>query len=449
MIKRATRFFLHSVVKKFSPESDDLIRSLWYQGIPRPEIEKQAVTSAGHISDVVAEEKRLVGEDNVDALRRLAIEVGKAKHTTVDLMRGIRFLNACDGRGMDDEKVIECIPRLDEACKRSGISIQDLPVDVESRVAKAKELDARIEKGKMAVAEADKLKVMGANLPLLKAITDVAKRVGAANKMTDRQAMEKFTTDILAKYEPLAGLEQAFVTAQKEFARVEAQMEKLKIEYAQHAQAIDALTAILASGGKASDVLSTKHMLEKGGSSLPALSSKVSLYGSMDSAYRELEKQVKDLEAKRLALEADVSLLGTRKEGLEKFLESADETIKKQVESMINAGQNASTTISNAVAKADKDIADTRVAVLGDITAIGEKAKAVTKEYALTQGVRVFEPLIRVVNGEKGDSKEVRNAVLFAMSIMLSRLSPHSKHRASLEALIEDLRDDITFGLFS
>ena len=156
MIKRATRFFLHGVVKKFSPESDDLIRSLWYQGIPRPEIEKQAVTSAGHISDVVAEEKRLVGEDNVDALRRLAIEVGKAKHTTVDFMRAIRFLNACDGRGMDDEKVIECIPRIDEACKRSGISIQDLPVDIESRVAKAKELDARIEEGKMAAAEADK-----------------------------------------------------------------------------------------------------------------------------------------------------------------------------------------------------------------------------------------------------------------------------------------------------
>ncbi|WP_148699511.1 hypothetical protein [Candidatus Nitrososphaera evergladensis] len=144
------------MVKKFSPEQDNLIRSQWYQGLPRPEIERQADASAGHISDIVAEEKRLVGEGNVDTLRRLAIEVGKKGHTPVDIMRAIRFLNACNGLGMDDEKVIGCLPRVDEACKRGGIGIEGLPVDIESRLAKARELDARIQESERIAAEAEK-----------------------------------------------------------------------------------------------------------------------------------------------------------------------------------------------------------------------------------------------------------------------------------------------------
>ncbi len=144
------------MVKKFSPEIDDLIRSLWYQGLPRPEIGRQVDTSAGHISDVVAEEKRLVGDGNVDALRRLAAEAGKEKYAPVDIVRAIRFLNTCNGRGMDDEEIIKCIPRIDEACKRSDIGIQDLPVDIESRVAKAKELDASIQESKRVAAKAEK-----------------------------------------------------------------------------------------------------------------------------------------------------------------------------------------------------------------------------------------------------------------------------------------------------
>jgi hypothetical protein len=58
------------------------------------------------------------------------------------------------------------------------------------------------------IAEADNLKVLGVTLPVLTAISDTAKRVGAANRMTESQAIDMLTTDILTKYEPLAGFEQ-------------------------------------------------------------------------------------------------------------------------------------------------------------------------------------------------------------------------------------------------
>jgi exonuclease VII small subunit len=299
------------------------------------------------------------------------------------------------------------------------------------------------------IAEADNLKVLGVTLPVLTAISDTAKRVGAANRMTESQAIDMLTTDILTKYEPLAGFEQTSSKIRKEIVEEESKLEELRIEHAQYGRAIDALKTILSHRGTASDILAIKHAIERDGLTLLALNGEISLYGSLGNARRELERQIKDLEAKRVALDSAVSLLENTASGLKDFLASADITIKKQVQSMIDTTHEASQIISQTAAQANRDISDARGAVIEDIVAIGNKANEIAKQYARTQGVLVFEPLIRVVNGEKIDAKQVRDAVLFAMSILIPLLPLHSDHRYRLEGAMKNLKEDITFGLFS
>jgi hypothetical protein len=126
-------------------KAEELIIQLWYEGTPRQEIEKRTSASAGTINNVVQREKQLVGEEKVDALRKLASGLRKEKaHNSVDIMRATRFLNTCNARDMNDEDVIECLPRLDQSCKKNNISLQDLPLDTEGRVAKIQELNSTI-----------------------------------------------------------------------------------------------------------------------------------------------------------------------------------------------------------------------------------------------------------------------------------------------------------------
>ncbi len=311
------------------------------------------------------------------------------------------------------------------------------------------EQQASIKVNSTLIAETDSLKALGVTLPILRAISDTAKRVGVANRMTEKQAMDKLTTDILTKYEPLTGFEQASYEIRKEIAEEESMLEKLMIEHAQYGRAIDALKTVLSHGGATSDILAIKHAIESDGLTLSDLHAKISLYGSLDNTYRELEKQVKDLEAKRVALDSALSLLENKTSGLKEFLASADVTIKKQVQSMIDTTHDAAEVISKTVAQANKDISDARGTVIEDLAAIGNKANEITKQYARTHGVLVFEPLIRVVNGEKIDAKQVRDAVLFAMSILIPFLPSHSDHRYRLEGAMQNLKEDITFGLFS
>jgi|SRR5215211_1311025 len=130
---------------EITEKAEELIIQLWYEGTPRQEIEKRTSASAGTINNVVQREKQLIGGGKVDALRKLASGLRKEKaHNSVDIMRATRFLNACNARDMNDEDVIECLPRLDQSCRKNNISLQDLPLDIESRVAKIQELDSTI-----------------------------------------------------------------------------------------------------------------------------------------------------------------------------------------------------------------------------------------------------------------------------------------------------------------
>lgn len=129
-------------LKKFSPEINDQIIREWYQGYSRAEIQAHTNVSGGYISDLIQKEKQLIGEGNVEALRRLAAAVGKEGYTLVDVVRAIRFLNACRIRtDIDDEELIDRIPRIEESCNKNNIKLADLPLDTEIRAKKVRELE--------------------------------------------------------------------------------------------------------------------------------------------------------------------------------------------------------------------------------------------------------------------------------------------------------------------
>lgn len=154
--------------------------------------------------------------------------------------------------------------------------------------------------------ETAELKNMGYNVIVLKAIKEVVKKVVATHNemasttatkmMTEEQATEKFMTDILTRYEPLAGFESAIAAKQKEKAELEANIEKLRIRYAKDSDTVDAVRVLYENEVKPADILAIKYLAEKEGSNLPALRSKIVINGSLDNTIAKLEKRVKDLD---------------------------------------------------------------------------------------------------------------------------------------------------------
>lgn len=546
------------MTKKYPSEFDDLIRSLWYQGVPRQEIERQTGASAGHISDVIAEEKRLIGEGNVDAMRRLAGEAGKHSFNPLAISRAIRFLNACNTLGMDDEEIIDSLPRIDEACKKAGIEIKDLPLDVEGKAEKLKSLEAKIQTSEEIAFEADKrreaallkakqtdeslaecqqmrnfledhgmpadnpkkmenlfrnaeqagfdvkslaakvaavdslderikegdgiikmqqeqqagnkkildqqlvqikasevlitemnnFKSVGGTPSLLKEITNTAKKVAASNRMTDQQGMEKLAIDILTKYDPMKGFEKAAAEEEKKAADAAKKFEEFKTHHARYIGLMEALNDIFAGGGTSADILAIKSILEKDGTNLPAFRAQVLMHGSTSKLLDDIEEQVKKGEARRIELERVNSTLEARSAALEKTYTDYDERLRKVMQTIVDAASSGAMLITDTSKQASANLVDAaRIGIRG-FDVIDAQAKEVIKRYTRTLGIGVFEPLIRYVNGEEVDPKQIREAALFAMQILLTFLSLGSPNRSALERVMKDLKGDFTFGVF-
>lgn len=145
--------------KKTPQEIDDRIRSLWYLGRSRQDMGSETGASAGHIAQVVKEEEQLVGEGNVNALRRLSKAVGKSKATSVDVMRHVHFANACTDLDLDLEDVVDNLPKVVEACRKAKITLQQLPLDIKERTAKYGELERKIKDSEKATQAADRRRV--------------------------------------------------------------------------------------------------------------------------------------------------------------------------------------------------------------------------------------------------------------------------------------------------
>lgn len=132
--------------KPVSYKTDERVMELWYAGHPREYIIKETATSAGHISDVVNQEYELVGQGNVQALRRMAEAAGKPGHTLSDLMKAIRFSNACRlQHNLDVDDVVETLLTILQLCASRNLKLRELPQKIERDIAELKELEIKKE----------------------------------------------------------------------------------------------------------------------------------------------------------------------------------------------------------------------------------------------------------------------------------------------------------------
>lgn len=169
---------------------DNKIISLWYQGRPRTLIVQQTGASAGHISEVIEREKKLVGEGNVDALRRLASEAGGRNGNIVDAMGSVRFQNVCDSFGLNHEEVIEEMPQAIEMCKTNKIAFGQLRADTERTIARLDELNRKIQNAEKAAEEAvarreESLKRENVTAELLDKFKEVMAKIGKSGPPYD------------------------------------------------------------------------------------------------------------------------------------------------------------------------------------------------------------------------------------------------------------------------
>jgi hypothetical protein len=517
-------------------KAEELIIQLWYEGTPRQEIEKRTSASAGTINNVVQREKQLVGEGKVDALRKLSSGLRKEKaNNSVDIMRATRFLNACNARDMDDEDVIECVPRLDQSCKKNNISLQDLPLDTESRVAKIQELDSTIAAKEKDAIEANKHReealkkarlteeglsrfntymnmltkrglpldpqhpekfenalpnaeeegydvksiideisqcrslkqenagLRAANLehearearnkqitkehqaqmaknaellgkveqaenmylgiPQLEVLIQAVTKVGRDNGIDAQSSVRKFTDDVSTSYDSKVGFARKIEEHKKQCSNLEAKIDKLKMDYAPHKDAVDSVATLHAKGVKDHEIVSLKNIIERSGvSNMKELEDDIKSYGGLKSAINELENQNKELLTRNLALKNQNELLECEQTSLKKTVENMGDFFKIEFNKYIDTIKAGTESIKSTIAESDKAMKHstaelkrgTDVASI-QIVKVLEAAKIGFQKILANQRLRVYEPFVRAERGEKVEGKAMVIALISAI----------------------------------
>jgi hypothetical protein len=523
-------------------KAEELIIQLWYEGTPRQEIEKRTSASAGTINNVVQREKQLVGEGKVDALRKLASGLRKEKaHNSVDIMRATRFLNTCNARDMNDEDVIECLPRLDQSCRKNNILLQDLPLDTEGRVAKIQELNSTIaakekdaleakkrreealreagltdealsrfntymnmltkrglpldpqhpEKFENALANAEEegydvksiideisqcrsLKQENAGLraanleyearearnkeitkehqaqmaknaellgkveqaekmhlgiPQLEVLIQAVTKVGRDNGIDAQSSVRKFTDDVSTSYDSKVGFARRIEDHKKQCSDLEANINKLKTDYAPHKDAVDSLVTLHAKGVKDHEIVSLKNTIERGALlNIKELEDDIKSYGSLKIAINELENQNKELVTRNLALKNQNELLECANTSLKKTVESTGDFFKIESNKYIDTIKAGTESIKSTIAESDKamkystaelkrgmDVAGIQIVKVMEAVMIGYQ------KILANQRLRVYEPFVRAERGEKVEGK----AMVIALISAIDSAEPH------------------------
>jgi hypothetical protein len=355
----------------------------------------------------------------------------------------------CDGKVLADK--ISVIDSLEMRLNNLKGEIEQLlrTKDQYDKMIRLHELKMMTISAKLKTAE--ELENMGCGFTVLNAIMEVIKKVAVAISTATRtmvdydRATEKFANDVLTQYDQLVGLEIAISAKQCEKSDLIGKVEAIKMGYAKDRKAIDDLQVLHRNGVTNGDISELKYLVEVEGSRLSTLKDNIVLHGSLSKANYVLEKNVHDLDAKKHALELDISALETRKTTFEQHIKYADENLKKKISSIIAAVDNASTKISGASDESVKAISDAKENTVHKIQAIGETANMAVKQFAETRGVLVFAPLIRSVNGQKVEDRHMRDAVVFALEILLAAMPSTSSSKHALEVAKTSLKSDASF----
>ncbi|MGI0012662.1 MAG: hypothetical protein ACREBU_04350 [Nitrososphaera sp.] len=521
-------------------EVDNRIVSLWYAGIAREEIARLLGVSVGKISAVIQQEMRLVGELEVNAMRRLSKAVAKCKLAPQEVQKILPLFNAYkDANSPDPDTLIEVIYHVTRIGKESGITLAQVPSDLE-RILKSKEeierginllqkaraeieektsqklreseqtdesikefartteylsnqglsidspkklmnailnaeesgydgkalverisanrsleiekiereeanehLIREIKKNEQVISEQqieiarntqllhciDEYECVAGNPILLKAITNVVRRIAATNGIGVEQANEKFISDVQNSYECFSGFEAAISAAGKKKHDLEKSVEELKLSHAKHLSAIEALGELQDNGVKNSDIVQIKSVFDNAKLDVAMLLDNLTWHGNMLTTKLELERQVENLRRAKLTLEQEVSAL----ERMKGTLEDSTRTIRSHLQNFSRDIEKTCAEISSAGENAKFNI-----------YAIGQLAVQEARALQRSKGIFMFGPLVRSANDEPVELEQLRDALVKAIVLYSIHLPASSDMRFVLKDVVNSLENDIS-----
>jgi hypothetical protein len=439
---------------------EDEVLSLHYQGYTHKEIHAKIGPSTGKISGFVTKDKKRLGAGVAETIRQVSKRMHESKYTWDDIAAAVAMTNYCKMHSINIEEIKDSLPAIIEKLNEHGLSISDLPQDIQSMVKKKDGLVARTNslKDEIKGLVDDKSKILKDHdhteesikrcrelsdfLRVYNIPPDAPEKLRNAIKNAEesgfngKEIAEK-ASSVKSLEEERKALEETVSFNREEAESWETKAEALKIKFWKDQSIADALEFLQEKGVESLEILAFSDLVKRDGSDLAALSSKVVLNGSLDKTIVQSQERISDLEKVELKMRTIVETLEKKQTSLEASNDANEQIFKKSIQSMIDAANDGSAKISEA-----------SNATAGRIATIAEQAEKVTNAYARSHGTLIFEPLIRVVNGESVPINEVRIAAVFAMDILRSRIPVRAGYARMLESVIKDVKDDPSLGIF-
>lgn len=264
---------------------EDTVLLLHYQGATREKIHEKTGISTGKISNIIANEKKRLGEGLVDAIRRIGKELYSNGGSWPDLAHALPIYNFCKKHGLDSEELKDSLPAIVEKLKEHGLRLPDLPLDIEDKVKEGAKLDtsANTLKDEIISLEDNKAKMLKdaghteESLAKCRELTDFL----TAHKISPADAPEKlknaisnaevsgYDGNVMAeKASSVESLDMQIITLehdvaakQKEKDDIELAVDGQRIEHWKDKEAIDSLKFLKENGVKAPDILAIKFLV--------------------------------------------------------------------------------------------------------------------------------------------------------------------------------------------
>jgi chromosome segregation ATPase len=366
---------------------EDIVTSLYYQGYNRTQINEKTRISTGKISNILEKEKNRLTENSVKAIHKIGKELHDLGYSWADFGGTVSLVNFFKIHSLDLEEVKDALPRMVEKLRENGLHISDLPADIDKQVKQKEMLDSNIQSETRKLAE-----IQGETAKAVKDAGHTNDSLAKCCELTDFLKNHGLSTDAAEKLEnAIRNVEKigfdgkTFVDKISEKQFIEEQIRVKKEDQARITQELEAAR------------LSIRHLREE-----------------------------------KRGLEENVNALKQEKNALADTIREQSQSIKEKQQEIIDAANTAVLRILESSEQA-------AVRILH----IGTEAERVMKEMKQTNGVQVFEPLIRSTLGEKIASIQLRNPVVLALQIFNAQLPERSAYKYKLESLISDMKDDI------
>jgi hypothetical protein len=292
-----------------------------------------------------------------------------------------------------------------------------------------KEQQAKMAKNAELLGKVEQAEKMHLGIPQLEVLIQAVTKVGRDNGIDAQSSVRKFTDDVSTSYNSKVGFARKIEEHKKQCSDLEAKIDKLKMDYATHKDAVDSLVTLHAKGVKDHEIVSLKNIIERSAlSNIKELEDDIKSYGSLKSAINELENQNKELVTRNLALKNQNELLECANTSLKKTVESMGDFFKTEFNKYIDTIKAGTESIKSTIAESDKAMKystaelERGMDVAGiQIVKVLEAVKIGYQKILANQRLRVYEPFVRAERGEKVEGK----AMVIALISAIDSAEPH------------------------